>query len=116
MKPSMQTLLLLGLFLGFVLIEPALAGVTRVAILLTGEGCAAQRPALADQINRVPGIVFVDGRSVPDHLLIDIEDGTPTAEQLVSRLNDALASKPCKAEEMKSCITAELIPHHAMPR
>jgi hypothetical protein len=88
--------------------QPAEAGVTRVSILLTGEGCAVQRQALADGLNKVPGIIFVDSRSVPDHLLIDVGDGTSTPEQLVHRVNDLLASTSCKAEEMKSCITAEL--------
>jgi hypothetical protein len=88
--------------------EPADAGVTRVSILLTGEGCAVQRKAVADGLNKVPGIIFIDDRSVPDHLLIDVGDGTSTPEQLVYRVNDMLASTSCKAEEMKSCITAEL--------
>jgi hypothetical protein len=53
----------------------------------------------------------MDGRSVPDHILVDVEDGTAAAEQLVGSLNDALASRPCKAEEMKSCISADILPH-----
>lgn len=92
-------------------VQPAQATVARISILLTGEGCAAQRQALANQLTAVHGIVFVDGHSIPDHLLIDVEDGTPTAEQLVRRLNDALTSTPCKAEEMKSCISADLMSH-----
>jgi hypothetical protein len=112
----LKTCLFLGLLLGLLLAESVQAGMTRISIVLIGVGCAGQRPALADQLNRVPGIVSVDGHSVPDHLLIDVEDGTPTAEQLVSRLNDALTSKPCKAEEMKSCITAEPLPPQTMSR
>ena len=116
MKLSVQALLLVGLLSGVGHVEVVQAGVTRVAILLTGEGCAVQRQALADQLNKGQGIVQVDGRSVPDHLLIDVESGTMTAEQLVGRLNDALASTPCKAEEMKSCITADIAGHQPMPR
>jgi hypothetical protein len=97
-------------------VQPAQAGTARISILLTGDGCAAQRQALADHLREVPGIVFVDGRSVPDHLLIDVEDGTPTVEQLVRRLNDALTSTPCKAEEMKSCISADLMSHQTALR
>ena len=108
MKIFLATLLLIGLLFGILPVEPVQAGVTRVALLFTGEGCAMQRQSLTDQLNRVQGIAHVDGRSVPDHLLIDVEDNTVTAEQLVNRVNDALASTPCKAEEMKSCITAEL--------
>ena len=100
--------LLISLVLPLLHLEPVQAGATRVSILLTGEGCTAQRQALADRLNKVPGILFVDGRSVPDHLLIDVEDGTSTAEQLVNRVNDSLSQASCKAEEMKSCITAEL--------
>jgi hypothetical protein len=116
MKQSIQALLLGGLLLGGVLIEAVEAGVTRVAILLTGEGCAGQRQALADRLNNIQGIVQVDGRSVPDHLLIDVEDDRATAEQLVGKVNDTLASASCKAEEMKSCITADMAAHQLMPQ
>lgn len=115
MKTLLKASLLLGLSLSLLPIEPVQAGVTRISILLTGEDCAAQRQPLADQLHQIPGIVFVDGRSVPDHLLIDMEENAATAEQVVSRLNDALASKPCKAEAMKSCITADLSFNHTSP-
>ena len=105
----MKASLFLGLLSGLLLAESVEAGVTRVSIVLIGQECAVQRPALADQLTKVPGIVFVDGRSVPDHLLIDVEEGTATVEQLVDRVNKTLGSQPCRAEEMKSCITADLI-------
>lgn len=112
----MKKFFLLGLFLGLLLAEPVQAGVTRIAILLTGKGCAAQRQALTEHLRTVEGIVFVDGRSVPDHLLIDVDDGTQTAEHLVGSLNETLDSTLCKADEMKSCITADLMIHKLMPR
>jgi hypothetical protein len=116
MKLSVQALLLVGLLSGVGHVEVVQAGVTRVAILLTGEECAVQRQALAGRLHKVQGIVQVDGRSVPDHLLIDVESGTTTAEQLVEELNDALASTSCTAEEMKSCITADIAVHQPMSR
>lgn len=110
---SLKTSLLIGLWLGLVFAEPAQAGVTRVSLLLTGSGCEAQRHALADQLSKIHGIASVDGRSVPDHLLIDVENEMATAEQLVTRANENLATAACKVEEMKSCISAELPFNHA---
>ncbi len=110
---SLKTSLLAGLWLGLVFAEPAQAGVTRVSLLLTGSGCEAQRHALVDQLSKIHGIASVDGRSVPDHLLIDVENSMATAEQLVTRANEVLATTPCKVEEMKSCISAELPFNHA---
>lgn len=112
-RSFMKTLLLIGLWVGLFFVEPSQAGVIRVSLLLTGDGCDAQRHALAVQLNKIHGIVSVDGRSVPDHVLIDIEESMATAEQLVSRANEVLAITACKAEEMKSCITAGLSFNHA---
>jgi hypothetical protein len=109
----MKTLLLIGLWAGLFFVDPAQAGVTRVSLLLTGDGCDAQRHALAVQLNMIHGIVSVDGKSVPDHVLIDIEESMATAQQLVSQANEVLATTACKVEEMKSCITAELSFNHA---
>ncbi|WP_447598724.1 hypothetical protein [Nitrospira sp. Nam80] len=108
MKTIPKTALLIGLLTNLLLADPALAGVIRVSLLLTGGGCNAQRQTLSDQLSKIHGIVSVDGRSVPDHLLIDVEDNTATAEQLVLRANEVLVTTACKAEEMKSCISAEL--------
>ena len=111
----MKTSLLIGLWLGLLFADPAQAGVIRVSLLLTGNGCEAQRHAVADHLSKIHGIASVDGRSVPDHLLIDVENNMATAEQLVIRANEVLATTPCKVEEMKSCISAELPFNHAPP-
>jgi hypothetical protein len=86
---------------------PAGAGTTRVAIMLSGEGCPAQRQALIDALHTVPGVVSVDARTIPDHLLVDVAHKEVIAVQLVQTANRAISSS-CKAEEMKSCITANL--------
>ncbi len=99
-----------GLACGVLLFGPAEAGMTRVAIMLSGEDCAAQREALIDVLRTVHGVVSVDGRTIPDHLLVDVAQEEVIAEQLVHIVNSAISSASCKGEEMKSCITADL-PH-----
>jgi hypothetical protein len=116
MKTIPKTALLIGLLTNLLLADPTLAGVIRVSLLLTGGGCTAQRQTLSDQLSKIHGIVSVDGRSVPDHLLIDVEDNTATAEQLVLRANEVLVITACKAEEMKSCISAELSSDQSKPK
>ncbi|MGD9726991.1 MAG: hypothetical protein AB7G68_15415 [Nitrospiraceae bacterium] len=111
----MKASLLIALWVGLLFAAPALAGVIRVSLLLTGDECSLQRQALSDQLGKIHGIVSVDGRSVPDHLLIDVEPNTATAEQLVLRANEVLSTTACKAEEMKSCISAELSVEHSEP-
>ncbi|HJR76806.1 MAG TPA: hypothetical protein VJ805_07525 [Nitrospiraceae bacterium] len=115
MRTFLKATFLIGWGAGLFFVEPVQAGVTRISILLTGEGCTVQRQSLADQLNQVPGIVFVDARSVPDHVLIDVADGTATAEQVVNRVNGALGSHSCRAEEMKSCISADVSRIHPAP-
>jgi hypothetical protein len=115
MKTFLRASLLIGWWLGLLSVESGQAGVTRISILLTGEGCTVQRQSLVDQLNKVPGIVLVDARSVPDHVLIDVENGTATTEQIVSSVNGALSSPSCRAEEMKSCISADVPRVHSVP-
>jgi hypothetical protein len=108
MKTFLTISLVMGSLVGLFPAEPVQAGVIRVALLLIGDGCEAQRHALAERLNHIHGIIALDARSVPDHVLIDAEETVVTAEQLVSRVNESLSSTSCKAEEMKSCITAQL--------
>lgn len=97
-----------GLAGGVLLVGTVEAGMTRVAIMLSGEGCTAQRQALIDAVSTVRGVVSVDGRTIPDHLLVDVAHEEVIAEQLVRTVNSAISSASCKAEEMKSCISADL--------
>ncbi len=99
--------LCVGLACGILFVEIAEAGMTRVSVLLSGEGCTAQRQALIDAVSKVRGVVSVDARTIPDHLLVDVAQEEGIAEQLVRTVNSAISSPSCKAEEMKSCITAD---------
>jgi hypothetical protein len=110
----MKTLFTTFLY-GLVLIGTAEAGMTRVAIMLNGEGCAVQRQMATDALSKISGVVNVDGRTIPDHLLVDVQGGDVTADQLLRTVNDMLSLTPCKAEEMKSCITADLALSHTLP-
>lgn len=81
----------------------------RIALSLTGEACARQQAAIETTLLQTPGVRSVDLRSVPGHLLIDVEEGLVTTDQLAATVNGLTAPQgSCVAEAMQSCITAEM--------
>lgn len=79
----------------------------RITLMLTGPACTQDYTAIAKMLEKTPGVRHVDLQAVPDHALIDIEAGAVTAEALEHQVNDILATHPsCRAEIMKSCISA----------
>ncbi|ULA65274.1 MAG: hypothetical protein LZF86_190577 [Nitrospira sp.] len=58
------------------------------------------------------GVLQVDPNLMPDHLLIDLVRQELAEERLTAIANSAIAGNQCRAEIMKSCITAELSPLH----
>ena len=79
----------------------------RITLLLTGTGCQASDENIEKAFNGLDGVRAVDGRSVPHHLLVDIERGRLTGAELAHRIA-ALADRgtTCQASVMESCITA----------
>ena len=59
------------------------------------------------------GVLRADPDLMPDHVLIDIVRQHLTEEALAAIANQATAGSQCRAEIMKSCITAEPPPPHA---
>lgn len=79
----------------------------RIALSLTGEACAPQREAIETTLSQMPGVRAVDLRSVPGHVLIDVEEDRVTTDQLAAAVNGLAAQRgSCTAEVMQSCITA----------
>jgi len=84
----------------------------RITLVLTGTGCQASNE-IEKAFNGLDGVRAVDGRSIPGHVLVDIERGRVTGAELVhhlAALENARAN--CHASVMESCITAE---HPQMP-
>lgn len=99
----------LGGMMGLLLLAGTVeAGSSRIALSVTGEACARQQAAIETALKQLPGVQAVDVRSVPGHILVDVEEGRVTADQAASTVNGLTAQDgSCAAREMKSCITAE---------
>jgi hypothetical protein len=83
----------------------------RVALSLSGEDCSSHRQTISAALAQVPGVTGVDLESVPDHALVDIENGMVTPENLSAAVAQRLhVGTQCRAEIMKSCIFASLAP------
>ncbi len=103
----------LGLFTGlaglWLLAGRVEAGAHRIALSVNGEACDRQRAAIETVLRQLPGVRAVDVRSVPGHILVDVEEGRITADAVAAAANGLTAQGgSCTAQEMKSCITAEL--------
>lgn len=80
----------------------------RVTLMLTGPACPESHRIIDRALNQTAGVQHVDIEAVPDHVLVDIETETVSAEALADQLNSILAAQPsCRAEVMKSCISAD---------
>jgi copper chaperone CopZ len=99
-----------GVLAGLLMSEVVEAAGSRVALILTGEGCEGQREVIEVALKKLPGVAAVDFRSVPGHALVDVEAGMATVDQLVEAVKRVeMTGATCAAEEMKSCITAEAV-------
>lgn len=89
--------------------SPALAGAPheRIAIMLTGSGCHEIQQTVEPALRHSNGVVAVDGTSVPGHLLIDVEEGKTSAQDLLTVIHaSAHNTLSCQIDVMRSCITA----------
>jgi hypothetical protein len=81
----------------------------RIVLMFTGPVCTQNYAAIGHTLKQTAGVRHVDFQAVPGHVLIDIETGTVTAAALEHQVNDGLTtSSSCRAEIMKSCISADL--------
>jgi hypothetical protein len=85
----------------------AQSAVERVTLMLNGSSCELSHPGIEEALKELPGVRTVDGHSIPGHLLIDVEKGRVTADELAHRVIEfSTAQSPCQASVMQSCITA----------
>lgn len=108
-------LLSLGLLLSIGGTVRAESAHDRVALMLNGPDCSSVRNTLTTALQQQPGVLHVDADLMPDHVLIDIARSELTEETLAARANTAIGGSQCRAEIMKSCITAEPSSHHTGP-
>lgn len=103
----------LSLFLGSHETGRAEPAQDRIALMLSGPDCPDLRDKVTAALHRQTGVLRVDPNLMPDHVLIDIERQQLTEEELTAIANQAIGGGQCRAEIMKSCITAEPPPPHA---
>lgn len=86
------------------------AGSSRIALSVNGEACDPQRATIETTLKQLPGVRAVDVRSVPGHILVNVEEGRVTAAEVAAAVNGLTdQAGACTAQEMKSCITAEVL-------
>ena len=103
-----MTLSCLLLFAGC-LVSPASADTSRerVALFLSGQDCPSSRGNIAAELAQVAGVIRVDLESVPDHALVDVVTGGVTPDDVLTAARRAAREGVrCRAEIMKSCISA----------
>ena len=75
--------------------------------MLTGPHCREAQQTLETALRQTEGVFAVDGNSVPGHLLIDVEEGKTSAQDILTVVQATIgAALPCQVEVMQSCITA----------
>ena len=107
---------LLGIFLLTTVLNTtvlAASPLQRVTLMVTGSECDSFSRDIEAVLQELPGVRFLDGRSLPGHLLIDVDPEQVTADDLVRRVVELEATTvqtSCRADVMQSCITAGIAP------
>jgi hypothetical protein len=79
----------------------------RIALMLSGSQCQEAQPTIETALRQTEGVFAVDGTSVPGHLLLDVEEGTISAQDILTVAQATLGTTlSCQVEIMQSCITA----------
>lgn len=87
----------------------------RIALMLSGPDCLSVRHEITTTLQHQTGVLHVDPDFMPDHVLIDITQPSLTEETLAATANAAIGGSRCRAEIMKSCITAGPSSQHTDP-
>jgi hypothetical protein len=106
-------MLAMALTVGLTVFQPAgasHAAMERVPVALTGPGCDTHENELSKSLLALQGVNAAHFHRVPDHVLVDITVGIIVPEELVHHLNTTATSWQCRAEIMRSCITADPAP------
>ena len=106
--PNRLTIPLIGLSLFLSAHETARAESAhdRVALMLSGPDCPSVQKMMASTLRQQSGVLHVDTDLMPDHVLVDIVRPHLTEEELTAIANQAISGGQCRADIMKSCITA----------
>jgi hypothetical protein len=79
----------------------------RIALMLAGSQCQEAQQTLEPVLRQSEGVFAVDGTSVPGHLLLDVEEGKISAQDMLRVAQTTLGTAlSCQIEIMQSCITA----------
>ncbi|MDP1948747.1 MAG: hypothetical protein Q8L77_14740 [Nitrospirota bacterium] len=79
----------------------------RIALMLSGSQCQEAQQTLEPVLRQTEGVFAVDGTSVPGHLLLDVEEGKVSAQDMRRVAQTTLGTAlSCQIEIMQSCITA----------
>jgi len=115
--PDRLTILLIGLSFVLFMHNAVRAESTheRVALMLSGPDCPSSQHQVVSALEQQPGVLRADQDLMPDHVLVDIVRQQVTEETVAVIANAAIGGGQCRAEIMKSCITAELPSHDTDP-
>ncbi|HET9960937.1 MAG TPA: hypothetical protein VFQ34_01260 [Nitrospiraceae bacterium] len=91
--------------------QPSAAAQERIALAFEQTSCSSRLDELIRRMRGQHVVRAVDSSSVPGHILIDVERGKVSPEELQEMWNRwAGELTTCRVEIMKSCITANLPP------
>jgi hypothetical protein len=77
--------------------------------MLMGTACAQNHALLKEHLMQMAGVRQVDLNAVPDHVLVDADRAIVSPQILEAEVTRILSTTPpCRAEIMKSCISANL--------
>lgn len=83
--------------------------------MLSGPDCPSSQQQIVSALEQQTGVLRADQDLMPDHVLVDIVRQQVTEETIAAIANAAIGGGQCRAEIMKSCITAELPSHDTDP-
>lgn len=108
--PNRLTILLIGLSLVLLMHNTVRAesASERVTLMLDGPDCPSSQQRVVSSLERQTGVLRADQDLMPDHVLVDIVREQVTEETVVAIANAAIGRDQCRAEVMRSCITAEM--------
>ena len=106
--PNRLTIPLIGLSLFLSAHETAQAESAheRITLMLSGPDCPSIRQRITTALYQQSSVLNVDPDLMPDHVLVDIVQSTLTDTTLAATAHTAIDGARCRADIMKSCITA----------
>ena len=83
------------------------ASLERIPLQLNGSTCPARHAEIATILSATPGVRSVDFTLLSDHVLVDVDSGMLSGQDLLQTIQPVLmADGNCSLTVMQSCITA----------